>query len=189
MLVHSSSPQAQTLRVRYADNAFMKRIHATLLALFWCAVPDSSFAQADEKPVYRCPGSPVLYTDALTAKEARTRGCRNIEGTPITVIPATRVKVAPKSTASSRRDKAKIGPAEQRARDKDARNILESELRNEEELLAVLRSEYNGGEPERRGDERNFQKYLDRAAALKVRIERKDSDIAAIKRELIKLRR
>ena len=40
--------------------------------------------------VYRCPGPPVLYTDALSAKEASERGCRTIEGTPITVVQTAR---------------------------------------------------------------------------------------------------
>ena len=38
------------------------------------------------KPVYRCPGNPVLYTDSLSAKEAKEKGCTTLEGTPITVI-------------------------------------------------------------------------------------------------------
>ena len=38
-------------------------------------------------------------------------------------------------------------------------------------------------QPERRGDERNYQKYLDRTADLKSGIARKESDIAALKRE------
>ena len=40
---------------------------------------------------------------------------------------------------------------------------------------------------ERRGDEKNYQKYLDRTAELKAGIERSESDIAALKRELSKL--
>ena len=55
------------------------------------------------------------------------------------------------------------------------------------EKLAQLQKEYNNGEPERRGDERNYQKYLDRTAEMKAAISRKESDIAAIKRELAKL--
>ena len=82
---------------------------------------------------------------------------------------------------------AKVDPAQQRARDGDARRILESELSKEEDKLAQLQKEYNGGEPERRGDERNYQKYLDRTAEMKAAITRKESDIAAIKRELAKL--
>ena len=76
---------------------------------------------------------------------------------------------------------------EQRARDSDARRILENELRAENERLVMLQKEYNNGEPERRGDERNYQKYLDRTAEMKAGIARKENDIPALKRELAKL--
>ena len=64
---------------------------------------------------------------------------------------------------------------------------LEDELKKEEARLAEIQKEYNNGEPERRGDERNYQKYLDRVADLQSGIARKEGDIAAIKRELAKL--
>ena len=60
-------------------------------------------------------------------------------------------------------------------------------MRKEEEALAALKKEYNNGEPERRGDERNYQKYLERVAELKASVARKESDVAALKRELGKL--
>ena len=63
----------------------------------------------------------------------------------------------------------------------------ENELRRDEERLAELRKEYNNGEPERLGSERNYQKYLDRVADLKAAIARKEGDVAAIRRELSKL--
>jgi len=50
-----------------------------------------------------------------------------------------------------------------------------------------MRRAYNNGEPERIGGEANYQKYLDRVAEMKAGIERKEADIAAIKRELGKL--
>ena len=50
-----------------------------------------------------------------------------------------------------------------------------------------LRREFNNGEPERRGDERNYQRYLDRVADMRAGIARKEADIAALKRELAKL--
>lgn len=147
-------------------------------------------AWAQDKPVYKCPGPPVLYTDAITAQEARDRGCRTIEGTPITVIPAparrpaaaVRAPVAASGAASER-----IDPAQQRARDSDARRILSDELRREEERLVELRREFNNGEPERRGDERNYQRYLDRVSELRAAILRKEGDVAALRRELGKL--
>ena len=54
----------------------------------------------------------------------------------------------------------------QKARDSDARRILEAELRR---------------------DERNYARYLERVAEMKAAIGRKEADIAAIRRELAKL--
>ena len=51
--------------------------------------------------------------------------------------------------------------------------------RREEERLAALKKEFNNGEPERLGNEQNYQKYLDRVAEMKAAIARKESDIAA----------
>jgi len=137
----------------------------------------------DDPQMYRCPGD--LYTNALSAKEARDKGCRTLEGTPITVIasPKRAGSAAPSPSAAANR----IDPQLQRARDSDARRILEAELRREEDRLSELRKEYNNGEPERLGNERNYQKYIDRTADLKASIARKESDIAAIKRELAKV--
>ena len=158
----------------------------------------SSLAQAQAaataSEVYRCPGPPVEYTDKITAQQAKERGCRTIEGAPITVIQAPRRPASAAaagnggaSPSSATRTEARIDPAAQRARDNDARRILGEELRKEEERLATLLKEYNNGEPERRGDERNYQRYLDRVSELKASIARKESDVAALKRELGKL--
>lgn len=141
--------------------------------------------------VYRCPGPPVEYTDQLTPQQAKDKGCRTIEGTPITVIPGPQRRATPAangaSAAAPRPGDTKVDPSAQRARDSDARRILTEELRKEEERLAALVKEYNNGEPERRGDERNYQRYLDRVAELKASIARKESDVTALKRELSKL--
>jgi hypothetical protein len=132
--------------------------------------------------VYRCPGPPVLYTDTLTPQEAKEKGCRTIEGAPVTVMQMPKPKPVASSGSAPR-----ISADEQRQRDSDARRILDNELRGEEDKLAELQKEYNNGQPERQGDERNYQKYLDRVASLKAAIERKEADIAALKRELAKL--
>ena len=149
-------------------------------------------APAPGATVYRCPGPPVLYTDQLTPQEARDKGCRTIEGAPITIVQtlkprATPATPSPAATATTRPPEARIDPAAQRERDSDRRRILSDELQREEQRLAELQKEYNNGEPERRGDERNYQKYLDRVAELKAGIARKEADIAAIKREIGKL--
>jgi hypothetical protein len=161
------------------------------LALAFGAVSAAAWAQVSaasgNSTVYRCPGPPVLYTDALSAKEAKDKNCRTIEGAPITVMQSQKPRPVAATAAPASRAEAKVDPSEQKARDTDARRILEAELKREEERLAELQKEYNNGEPERRGDERNYQKYLDRVADLKASIGRKESDIAAIKRELAKV--
>jgi hypothetical protein len=171
----------------------MKRCTSILLMAGWAGpallAPLPALAQAGT--VYRCPGPPVLYTDALSPDEARERGCRTIEGAPITIIQAPRPRAVPASGAASgaasRPGETKVDPAAQRQRDSDARRILETELQREEQKLAALKREYNNGEPERRGDERNYQRYLDRVAELKASVARSEGDVAAIKRELAKL--
>ncbi|MGM9513684.1 hypothetical protein ACS5PK_05440 [Roseateles sp. DB2] len=142
-------------------------------------------AQASQ--VYRCPGPPVLYTDALSPKEAQEKGCRTIEGTPVTVVSVPKPRAAASGQANGEGPAAKVDPALQKARDSDRRGVLERELREAESKLGELQKEYANGTPERRGDERNYQKYLDRVADLKASISRQEADIAAIKRELSKL--
>ncbi len=155
-------------------------------------------AQAPAKPVYRCPGPPVLYTDAITPADAKSRNCRAIEGAPITVVQSTRrtapadaaparAATAPAAGASARPGDTRVEPAAQKQRDTDSKRILESELRREEDAMAALKRDFNNGEPERRGEERNYAKYQERVAEMKAAIGRKEADIAALKRELAKL--
>lgn len=134
---------------------------------------------------YQCPGN--VFTNTIGAKEAEARHCTAKEAKEPTTIAGPRPRAVPASALASGPAAARIDPASQRARDSDARRILEDELKTEEERLAALQKEYNNGEPERQGGERNFQKYLDRTVELKAAIARKQADIAAIRRELAKL--
>lgn len=149
-----------------------------------------SLAQAQgQSVVYRCPGN--NFTNAITAKEAEARGCRPVEGGNVTVVespkPAASRPAPAAAQGGARTTESRVDPAAQRARDADARRILQAELLREEEELAELLKQYNNGEPERLGSERNYQKYLDRVAEMKAAITRKENDIAAIRRELGKL--
>ncbi len=175
------------------DNAGMRvnpsrPCRAALLALALAGAGPAAQAQDGSKPVYRCPGPPVLYTDSLSPQEAKDKGCRTIEGAPVTVVTVpSRRPAAPPAGSASRPGDQKVDPAAQRARDNDARRILGDELVREEERLAEMRREFNGGEPERRGDERNYAKYLERVADMRAAIQRKEADVAALRRELAKL--
>lgn len=178
------------------------------LATLACAITAAgwlaSAVQAQERQVYRCPGN--VYTDQLSAREAQRMGCKTLDGTPVTVVQSKRPKSsavarppavrspgpAPGSSAAitsapSPQGGLRVDANDQRARDSDARRILESELRKEEEKLGLMRKEFNNGEPERRGDERNYAKYQERVNELKSAIARKEADVAALRRELSKL--
>jgi hypothetical protein len=151
-------------------------------------------AQTATAVVYRCPGPPVLYTDAISPAEAKEKSCRTIEGTPITIIQAPpKARPVPQAAPASgtaptprASGETKVDPAAQKARDSDAKRILEGELKREEERLSGLLKDYNNGEPERKGDERNFQKYQERVSEMKSAIGRVEANVVALKRELLK---
>jgi predicted lipid-binding transport protein (Tim44 family) len=158
---------------------------AVPLATLLLALP--AFAQT---PIYRCAGN--VYTN--NQPEALAKNCKLVEGGNVTVVqgttvnggkpaaPATRVATAPQAVSPNG---SRIDAGEQKARDGEAREILEAELKKAEARLADLQKEFNGGEPEKLGPEhRNNQKYLDRVAELKANIERAERDVAGLKREL-----
>lgn len=165
--------------------------HSLLWALMWLVAAPAAWPQGTPGggPVYRCPGPPILYTDQITPQEAKEKNCRTIEGAPVTIVQTPKPATTPRSNApiASGPREGKVDPAAQRQRDNDARRLLESELKREEARLADLQKEYNNGEPERQGGERNYQKYADRVTEMRSAIARKEEDVAAIKRELAKL--
>lgn len=157
--------------------------YAYLIPLVLVAAAAASHAQ-NSPTIYRCSGN--VYTN--DGAEARAKGCKAMEGGNITVVQGTRVNPpvrvanAPQAAANPGQ---RVDADGQRARDSDARDILESELKKAQARQAELLKEYNNGEPEKLGPEhRNHQKYLDRIAELKTSIARNESDIAGIKREL-----
>ena len=151
-----------------------------------CAAASACAADAtDASVMYRCPGND--YKNTISAKEADKLGCRKIEGAPVTIMQMTKPRPANAVPVTAAGSSAKIDPAAQRARDSDARRILEDELKTEEERLAAMQKDFNNGQPERQGDEKNYQKYLDRVNETKASIVRKQSDVAALRREIQKL--
>jgi hypothetical protein len=166
------------------NSGMLNRLLAPLLVL-------ASLGAQAQGTVYRCPGPPVLYTDALSAKEAAEKGCRTIEGTPITVLQSPKPRPGGAAAGSSdsgvRGGDTRIDAGQQRVRDDERRRVLQTELRQAEERLANAQKEFNNGQGERRGDERNYQKYLDRMAELKETIARYEADVQALRREIAKL--
>lgn len=123
-----------------------------------------------------------------------TKGCKRVDMQGISMIPSpykkpvvqtasfNRPASAPGATSPS--DFPKIDSGTQKARDTDRMQILAEEMKVEERKLAALKQEFNNGEPERRGDERNYAKYQERVASLKDDVSRSEKNIEALKREI-----
>lgn len=147
-------------------------------------------ASSASAQVYRCEsesGVPV-YQGTPTG-----RNCRALDLAPLTSIPAPKLPAARPAAAAQPAGAAarptpdgfpKVDASTQRARDSDRRRILEDELKKEEARLSELKAVYKDGEPDRLGDERNYQKYLDRVQRLKDDIGRSEGNVASLRREL-----
>lgn len=134
-----------------------------------------------------------LCDDGHGSKEYKntgaTKGCKKIDLPGLTTIPGIPRRPAAASTAavrpsSSPTDFPRVDSVVQKARDNDRKQILLDEMRTEEQKLADLRKEFNNGEPERRGNERNYAKYQERVALLKDELARTEKNIEALKREV-----
>ena len=144
--------------------------------------------------VYRCVDKEghVLYTDSSGPN------CKVIDSLNAGAISTP--AVAPRTPAVTMRQGAgrspaaspaaspasfpRVDSATQRARDDDRRGILNEELRAEEKKLADLKRDFNNGEPERQGNERNYAKYQERVAQMREDIGRAEKNVEAIRREI-----
>lgn len=163
---------------------------ATTLRAAGLAVAGLCLAASASAEVYRCEsdsGVPVYQGTP------NGRNCRQIDLAPLTTIPAPKLPAARPAAGAAQAGGAarpspngfpKVDASTQRERDSERRRILEDELRKEETRLAELKAVYKDGEPDRLGDERNYQKYLDRVQRLKDDIGRSEGNIASIRREL-----
>ena len=159
-------------------HAFLIPLAVPLLVVGFAA---NGYAQ---ERMYRCDNN--YYTNSLA--DPKAKGCKALEGGNVTIVQGTRpaaASVLPVKVAAATQAGQRVDAGDQRSRDSDARQILESELKKAEARQAELTREYNNGEPDKQGGEaRNYQKYIDRVAELKASLARNESDIAGIRREL-----
>jgi len=155
----------------------MTRLSLVPYLFMLLAVLAGSCANAQDR-IYRCGNE---YTNMVTRAQEKT--CTLITTGNVTVVPAEKASGAKIARPAVRQD----APA-QRAKDAEARTILEAELKKAQTQLAEIKQEYNGGEPEKLATEtRNYQKYLDRVAGIKARMDRTEADIASLRREIGRL--
>jgi hypothetical protein len=102
--------------------------------------------------------------------------------------PAQPKPQAQQADAPAQPARPKVDQTTQRQRDDDRRNILEGELRAEEERLAEAKRVLAEQESIRGGDERNYQRVLERLKPYQEAVEQHEKNIAALRQELANLR-
>jgi hypothetical protein len=165
----------------------------TLFVMLALALAAPAFAQA---VVYRCVDKEgrVLYTDtnAGNCKVVDSIVSGAISSPAPTRAPSVGMRQgasrAPAAAGSSPTAFPRVDNATQRARDDDRREILNEELRAEEKKLTELKRDFNNGEPERQGNERNYAKYQERVAQMRDDIGRAEKNIEALRREIANIR-
>lgn len=160
-------------------------IWSAMCATGWLAGLSAVSAQ---EPIYRC-GNEYINNPAV----AKQRNCPLIEGGHVTIVhraatstAGSHVAAEPKaSPVPSASRSAKIDPQQQKARDSDARSILQAELAKAQERLNAAKLEFNDGHPIQSALElRNPQVFNERLEQLKANIARQERDVAGIQREL-----
>jgi hypothetical protein len=139
-------------------------VSATLLA------PVPAQAQA-----LKCvdPSGKVTYADA----KLPGHNCTAVQGN-VNVVPPPSATVPQRMPSASSRQP---GGA-------DRRKELESRLAAEEQALEAARKDLAEQEAVRYGDERNYQRVLDRLQPYKERVEQQEQQVEAVRRELSNLR-
>jgi Domain of unknown function (DUF4124) len=137
-------------------------------------------AQAD---IYKCvdAGGRTTYKNEKPA--VSEKGCTLMtRDAPVTSVPAQKRA----ATSATPADFPKVDGNTQRDRDNDRRKILEQELASEQKALAAAEKALAEGEAERRGDERNYARYLERVAGLRDVVKQHQSNIDKLRAELAK---
>jgi hypothetical protein len=166
-----------------------------MLAVFSALVAGMAHpvARADSV-VYKC----IDNSGRVEFTDINKSGCKAIDLPGYVATPAPRAAAAPAArqaprpatqVASASPDGfPRVDSVTQRTRDEGRRDILNEELRAEEQKLADQKRDFNNGEPERQGNEKNYAKYQERVALMRDDIGRTEKNIQALRRELANTR-
>jgi hypothetical protein len=150
----------------------MKQILFAFLTAFTLAGGSHVYADTD---IYVC-------TDANGVKTYGNvgdgKGCKKVD------LPGLNTFPTPKKVTKAPGDFPKVDEATQKKRDSDRKQILADELKSEQQKLSDLNSQYNNGDPDRIGGERNYAKYQERTQTMKDDITRTQQNIDSLQREL-----
>lgn len=138
------------------------------------------FAASARADIYKCTDAEghVTYSNVATAK------CKKLNLDPVNTAPPPREAAKSPTPATF----PKVDDSTQKARDTDRRRILESELASEQKNLEQAKKELAEQEAVRSGDEKNYQRVLDRLQPFKDRVALHERNLEAIRKEIANLR-
>ncbi len=139
----------------------MKINSIVFLALF-------SFSCTTQSEVYKH----VDENGNVTYSNTPLKDSRKLSLPPLTVMPGTDLESKIRAPESSENYNEK------------QRKVVKKMIADEVKLLEDKKKEYNDGEPERLGSERNYQRYLDRVQRLKDEIVLHEENVRALEIEL-----
>lgn len=152
-------------------------------ALAACLLTGSAFAD-----IYKCvndSSNQVTYTN--TKPLAGDKSCSLMtRDQPVSTVNGGKKPGA--SASPSPASFPKVDTDTQKSRDNDRRKILESELATETKALEDAKKQLAEQEAVRNGNEKNYQKYLDRVQQYKDVVSLHERNIEALNKELAKLR-
>jgi hypothetical protein len=137
--------------------------------------------------IYKC-------TDAsggtLISNTRVDKNCKPVVTGPDSSLPAPKAKTGPGGASANPSPAGfpKVQEDTQKSRDTDRRRILEQELAGEQRNLDQAKKELAEQEAVRNGDERNYQRVIDRVQPYKDRVAQHERNIQQIQRELSNLR-
>ena len=114
----------------------------------------------------------------VTYSNIPKKGAKKLDLEALPTMPGIKPQV------SSPSNFPKVDSSTQKKRDDSRRKILEEELAAEEKQLADAKKALAEGEATRLGDERNYQKYLDRVQKLKDDVSQHEKNVNALQKEL-----
>ncbi len=134
--------------------------------------------------IYKCADE---HGGTLISNTKVNKTCQAVVTGPDSSLPAPK----PRSAATANPSPAgfpKVAEDTQKSRDTDRRRILEQELAAEQKNLESAKKDLADQEATRSGDEKNYQRVLDRLQPYKDRVAQHERNIEAINRELGNLR-
>ena len=130
---------------------------------------------------FKCLDANGRATYTNIKEETRGKSCTLVMR-EISVVPAIRPRAA--ASAPSPEGFPKVDAGTQKTRDEARRRILVDELGSEEKALEKAKADLAQQESVRSGNEKNYQRVLDRLQPYKDDVERHEKNIAALKKEL-----